>query len=107
MSTFNSLERNYIEKRDFIRMQVDTPAQIEIAENGTQCDGVCNDLSGGGMLVTLSQELPLNTELFVKVGNENSNSLILNAKCTIARIEPGPNDTCLVGLAINEIIEQG
>ncbi|MBX2808889.1 MAG: PilZ domain-containing protein [Cellvibrionaceae bacterium] len=94
----------YNEKRNFIRMQVDTPAQVSIEGNNTPCDGVCNDLSGGGMLLTINKELPLNTELVVTVSSLYGHNPMLQAKCRIARIESGPNDSCLLGLEIDEIL---
>ncbi|MBX2809446.1 MAG: PilZ domain-containing protein [Cellvibrionaceae bacterium] len=99
-------DQHYNEKRNFIRMQVDTPAQVSVEGEQTTCDGVCNDLSGGGMLLTIDRALPLNTELLVTVSSLYGHNPMLQARCRIARVESGPNDSCLLGLEIHEILNQ-
>jgi len=100
------LNRDYIEKRDFIRMKVNTPANISIEEEGRTTKGICNDLSGSGMLLTIDQTLPIDSELLVTLSPENGDGPALQAKCTIARLQPAANNKCLLGLEIQEIIDE-
>lgn len=99
-------DRDYSEKRDFIRMKVNTPAQVSTEPGGApNCDAICNDLSGGGMSLTLSEELPLNSEITVTVTSDHSHSPILKARCCVARVEAGEEGSYQVGLAIKEVVK--
>ena len=52
----NMTFRNYDEKRDFIRMKMDT--EVTLALDETQnVTGFCRDLSGTGMLIEVGQEV--------------------------------------------------
>lgn len=59
--------RNYAEKRDFIRMKVDTEITLTDDKSGRQYQGICRDLSGTGMSIEVDQyfapECELNTSL--------------------------------------------
>ena len=100
------LDREYSEKRNFIRMQVNTPVKVSLADEESSYEGICRDLSGGGMLLTIDQELALNTQLSVSVISEHGHSPVLEANCSVARIEPGPNSSYLVGLEILQVLNQ-
>ncbi|WP_369015280.1 PilZ domain-containing protein, partial [Leclercia adecarboxylata] len=45
-------ERNYSEKRDFIRMSIETP--ITLSQGAQTVQGVCQDLSSTGMQVLVA-----------------------------------------------------
>lgn len=98
------LNREYSEKRNFIRMKIDTPAEITLIDQQLSCRGVCHDLSGGGMLLTIDQEVELDTELMVTVSTNHGHQPMLTARCAVARVEPGPRDSYLLGLEINEVL---
>lgn len=100
----SSLNREYSEKRNFIRMKVDTPAQLTETDSQQTYNGLCHDLSGGGMLLTLDEEVAIDTEFMVTVEAGHRTNPILQARCTVARVEPGPQNTFLLGLEISEII---
>ncbi len=107
----SQLNREYSEKRDFIRMKINAPAQVTMVEedrteeDNTVRNAVCHDLSGGGMLLTLDQELALDTELIVTVTSVHGHSPILQARCAVARVEQGPKQSYMLGLEIQEVIE--
>ena len=94
----------YSEKRDFIRMKVNTPVQV-IMQQGNTVEGVCHDLSGGGMLLAINEEPCLDQELVVSVNSEHSRRPMLQARCNVARVEPGPQDSFLLGLEIQEVLD--
>ncbi|MEO0443280.1 MAG: PilZ domain-containing protein [Pseudomonadota bacterium] len=100
------LDREYDEKRNFIRMQVNTPVKVSLANEQSSYNGICRDLSGGGMLLAMDQEVLLNTELTVSVISEHEDGAVLEANCSVARVEPGPNSSYMVGLEIQEILNQ-
>lgn len=99
------LDREYTEKRDFIRMKVNAPANVSIEEDGVSADGICNDLSGSGMLLTIDQKLPIDSELLVTLSSGTGDEPMLQARCTIARLQQAADDKCLLGLEIQEILE--
>lgn len=100
------LDRNYVEKRDFIRMKVNTPAKVSVDQKGTMTEGICNDLSGSGMLLTLDQKLPMDSELLVTLCSEYGEGPTLQAKCTIARLQQAGGNKCLLGLEILEVLNE-
>ena len=53
------IKRDYSEKRDFIRMTINTPVEVHSEQEGVVAQGVCNDLSGSGMLLTVNKVLPV------------------------------------------------
>lgn len=99
------LDREYSEKRNFIRMKIDTPAEITVLDQQESCQGVCHDLSGGGMLLTINKEVELDTELLVTVSTTHGHQPMLSARCVVSRVEPGPKQSYLLGLEINEVLE--
>ena len=97
-------ERDYIEKRDFIRMKVNTQATVSVDQEDSVSQGICHDLSGSGMLLTLDKQLPLHSELCVTLKSEDGNGPSLTARCIIARLQQTANNKCLLGLEILEVI---
>ena len=103
----NYINRHYTEKRNFIRMQVDTPATVTLSTSGGQreiCNGICHDLSGGGMLLTLDKQLAVDTEVFVSITTNHGHQPTINARCSVSRVQLGPKKTYLHGLSITEIV---
>jgi c-di-GMP-binding flagellar brake protein YcgR len=99
------LDRDYDEKRNFIRMKVETPVQVKVNTLEQEAEGICHDLSGGGMLLSLDNEMALNTEIVVTVVSDHGHSPMMKARCSVARIEPGPSNTNMIGVEILEIID--
>lgn len=99
------LDRHYQEKRDFIRMKIDTPAEVTLLEDMTSCKGICHDLSGGGMLLTIDKALEPGSEIMVTVSTTHGHQPMLSAKCLVARAETGPKGSHLLGLEIVEVME--
>jgi hypothetical protein len=99
------IKRDYSEKRDFIRMTINTPAEVHVEQEGIVAQGVCNDLSGSGMLLTVNHVLPVNSELMVTLLPEDKNEPMFQARCIIARSLKAAEDKCLLGLEILEVID--
>ncbi|GLS26657.1 PilZ domain-containing protein [Marinibactrum halimedae] len=103
----NSFHNAYSEKRDFIRMRVDTPAKVQVQGESIDQEGLCKDLSGKGMLIELTQPISLGTELIVTVQSSHGHSPMIKARCIVMRVEPpeeGSDRTC-VGVNIEELIK--
>lgn len=98
------LKRKYEEKRDYIRMTIGSPLQAVVVNQGTQVLGRCLDLSGGGMLLELEQELSKGTKLEVSVASEHGHSPALYALAEVARIETTSEGKTAYGMRIIEML---
>ncbi|AFV00830.1 PilZ domain-containing protein [Simiduia agarivorans] len=95
--------RAYSEKRNFIRMRIDSPVEIHTSDDA-ELQGFCSDLSGGGMAVEIDKALPVGTQLTISLSSSHGHSPMLRAKAHVARVHAGPNETCTLGLEIDELI---
>lgn len=98
------IKRDYSEKRNFIRMTINAPADIYVEQEACTAHGICNDLSGSGMLLTVDKALPTDSELVVSLNPNNENGPLLQARCAIARLRKVDEDCYLLGLEILNII---
>jgi c-di-GMP-binding flagellar brake protein YcgR len=100
-------DRDYSEKRDFIRMKVNTTAEILIeTDDEPTYKAICNDLSGGGMSITIDKELSLESEIIVTVTSDHSHGPMLKARCSVARVQAQEDGDYSVGLEIKEIFKE-
>lgn len=101
----NLYNREYSEKRDYIRMKIQSP--IEVTHVATQVNhiGTCIDLSGGGMLLNLDQAIDQGEELLVTVSTSFGHQPMLSARCQVARCQQSSNDQFLLGLEIVELFD--
>ncbi|QHF43822.1 PilZ domain-containing protein [Pseudomonas sp. S35] len=63
-------ERDYAEKRDFIRMRVD--ADVSLLHAGQEIAGVCVDLSSSGMQVQAPRQFDVGDKLTVRIDSEHA-----------------------------------
>ena len=63
-------ERDYAEKRDFIRMRVD--ADVSLIHAGQEISGVCVDLSSSGMQVQAPRQFQVGDHLTVRIDSEHT-----------------------------------
>ena len=98
--------RNYNEKRDFIRMKVDT--EITIAVDGTDeaHKAYCRDLSGTGMLIEVDEQIAEGTICDTRLPSQNDSFPALDAKIKVVRCMPSANEEEKYELG-TEIIEIG
>ncbi|ACR12703.1 PilZ domain-containing protein [Teredinibacter turnerae] len=99
--------REYQEKRNFIRMRVDTPIQMVLEADGERFEGKCRDLSGGGLLVELATALPVGTRARISIQSSHGHSPMLEAIALVNRVETQLDTTekpCLIGMEIEELI---
>lgn len=95
-----SRDRSYSEKRDYIRMKINSPVAIHLG--GKDYVGVCKDLSGAGMLVETEKTFDIGTRLEVSIEQKGENRLPFHASATVSRVET-IGDKYLVGLSITDI----
>ena len=105
----NLASKDYSEKRNFIRMKVDTPVNIKVVSGEEEYEGICRDLSGGGLLVELSAPLPVGTLADVSITSSHGHNPMLQAKVRVNRVESQPEASthpCLLGMEILELITE-
>lgn len=105
----NSYNRDYHEKRNFIRMRVDTPVSVLVDTDSSDSPikGTCKDLSGGGMLIELNQALPADSEVTVVIETDHGHAPMFKAKGRVVRVKGQPTSTsqpCELGVEIVEVL---
>jgi hypothetical protein len=101
----SSIDKGYSEKRDFIRMKISAPLSAKLSHDAGVLEGLCLNLSGGGMQVETKSELALNTELIIEISSAHGHNPTLHAKARVARCEPDAAQGFLLGLVILEILK--
>ncbi|TGG95951.1 PilZ domain-containing protein [Natronospirillum operosum] len=84
------IDRDYSEKRGYMRMNMDAPATLKLAD-GTQKHCTCKDLSAIGMLLETDTAIPLDDTLEVHVPAFSNQFSPLDAEVRVTRVdEPEP-----------------
>lgn len=91
-------DKTYSEKRDFIRMTISVPLNAKLSAAGGVIEGECRNLSGGGMLVITSENLPVGTELDAEVSSGHGHSPTFRARMRVARNVPQNSGDYELGL---------
>lgn len=97
----SSIDRSFNEKRDFIRMRINSP--VAISQDGNAYTGVCKDLSGAGMLIEIDHEFVVGSNVEIAIPQKSETHLPFNAVAEVSRVEAGAGDTYIVGLSITDI----
>ena len=100
----NLANREYNEKRNFIRMKIDTPAEVSIVNDDTRLTGTCRDLSGGGMMIEVDRALPVGTELEVTITSPHGHHPMLRAVTVVTRVQADHSGTCTLGMRIQQML---
>lgn len=100
----NLASRNYQEKRSFIRMKVETPVAVQLHPQ-KRLQGTCHNLSGGGMLISLEEPLPLDQELEVTVSSNHGHNPMLRALTRVCRLPQTSGARFLAGLEIVALLD--
>ncbi|OWJ97477.1 PilZ domain-containing protein [Pseudomonas sp. A46] len=91
-------DRNYSEKRDFIRMQVQTRAILEHA--GQRYPALCLDLSSSGMQLETEAPLTVGDRVRVLIPSEHSALKGLEAEAEVIRIGEADGGRKTLGLTV-------
>lgn len=100
----NLASRDYQEKRSFIRMKVETPVAVQLHPE-KHLQGTCHNLSGGGMLISLAEPLPLRQELEVTVSSNHGHNPMLRALTRVCRLPETSDTRYFVGLEIVTLLD--
>jgi PilZ domain len=101
----NALDKAYSEKRDFIRMKISAPLNAKLSHDDGVIEGVCRDLSGGGMQVESKTVIAEGTELVVEISSDHGHNPTLHAKAKVARYQGDATKGYILGLEIVEILK--
>lgn len=93
--------RDFSEKRDFHRMQVNTEITITDAE-GHQQKGLCKDLSGTGMQILMETAVAEGTQLHTLLPSTNEQFPPFETVIEVLRCEPAEGGY-LIGASIREV----
>ncbi|PSF05400.1 PilZ domain-containing protein [Marinobacter fuscus] len=95
--------KDYSEKRDFHRMQVNSSITVT-GPDGQSHAGVCKDLSAAGMLVTIGSAFEVGDELKARIEGNGDQFPALETLCEVVRCEPD-GDRYLLGINIIEVTQ--
>lgn len=97
----SSPEQSYSEKRDFIRMKINSP--VAMKHNGTTYKGVCKDLSGAGMLISTEQAFDIGDNIEVFIEPSDDTHMPFKANAEITRIDSAGSGF-IIGISISQIL---
>jgi len=95
--------KDYSEKRDFHRMQVNS--RIEITNSkGETVIGICRDLSAAGMQLFVDHAIAVGSELTTRLEGADDQFPPLETVCEVIRCEP-EGEGYLIGVNITEVTQ--
>lgn len=98
------IQRDYSEKRDFIRMEVETTIELSYPEGeGNRFEGLCTDLSASGMSVVVDAAVPEGTELQTYLPSGKSDFPPFETLATVLRCAQLEDGRYQLGLEIAEV----
>ena len=96
-------EKTADEKRDFVRMSINSHVDIRYA--GNSYPAVCKNLSGAGMSLETIQSFDIGTVLQITIQQENTKLQPFVADASVARVDAGQDGKFMIGLSITEIFD--
>ncbi|HSC69663.1 MAG TPA: PilZ domain-containing protein [Cellvibrio sp.] len=97
-------DKPYSEKRDFIRMKIGAPLNARLAAATEAIEGLCLDLSGGGLQVETRQSLAVGTEAEVEVSSDHGHNPTLKARTKVVRVTTNEDGGYVLGLEIIQVL---
>lgn len=91
-------DRAYSEKRDYIRMRMET--SVVVHHDGRETPARCLDLSSTGMQVELTGSLPMGARVRVHIPSDHNELRGLDAEAEVVRVGDLGDGRQSLGLAI-------
>ncbi|MBA1274724.1 PilZ domain-containing protein [Stutzerimonas azotifigens] len=91
-------ERDYSEKRDFIRMRIETT--VVLLQEDQRIEALCLDLSSTGMQLEAPSSLKMGDKVRVLIPSEHSELKGLDAQTEVVRVQALDDGRQSLGLAI-------
>lgn len=95
-------ERNFTEKRDFLRMRLNSNATLVFNDN--EFPAVCRDLSSSGMQLETECALALGDRVLVHIASGLDSFEDLQAEAEVVRVNELTAGTRLVGVSVIRMI---
>jgi len=99
----NLSSRTYDEKRDFIRMKVDTEVILTVSDENRSVKGYCRDLSGTGMLIEVDEAITEGLKCKTTLPSNNEAFPSLDATVQVLRCTKVDDDKYHLGMEILDI----
>ena len=99
----NLYSRTWDEKRDFIRMKVDTEVTLAVDNSDVKMNGYCRDLSGAGMLIEVEEEVTTGATCRTTLPSTNDAFPSLDATIKVLRCTQIDESKYQLGTEIIEI----
>lgn len=96
----------YDDKRNFFRMMVNSPCQIQVNddESSRTMQAVCKDISATGMSLEVDEpSIEIGTQVTVSIDSNSSQIPSLSAVAAVVRCVPETDSSCIVGVEISEM----
>jgi len=89
----------YDDKRNFFRMMVNSPCQLQITD-----DESSRDISATGMSLEVDEpSIEVGTQVSVAIESSSSQIPSLAALATVVRCEPESESSCIIGVEISQM----
>ncbi|MFZ2290646.1 MAG: PilZ domain-containing protein [Halopseudomonas yangmingensis] len=96
-------DQQYNEKRNFIRMQIDTQAYLQVSDGGERLAVVCQDLSSTGAQLQSAKPLELGTEVELQIPSPTPQHQGLNARGKVVRCQSQGPGVHILGLTFDSV----
>ncbi|TVP88697.1 MAG: PilZ domain-containing protein [Pseudomonadaceae bacterium] len=96
-------DQQYSEKRDFIRMTVETPATLTVAGIAEPLAVQCQDLSSQGVQVTTASEIPSGTRVVLSIPSPTPNLPGLEGKGEVVRCAANTEGGFTLGVRFDQL----
>lgn len=83
----STADRDYDEKRDFIRMRMNAQAHIFVDGEAAPLNALCQDFSAVGMSLIMDKPLPIGSVIRVVIESPNEQLSSLDAQAEVVRCD--------------------
>jgi len=97
----SQIDRDYSEKRDFIRMTID--AKVTLHTDNQPLDAICRDLSSSGMQLETTSALPTDSQIGIRMPSNHESLRDFAAKAQVIWTKDLGAGKYLLGLKIIEM----
>jgi len=97
----SNFDRSYSEKRDFIRMHVDSKAVLKVGD--VSFEARCVDLSSSGFQIEAATTLQVGDKVTVLIPSSHAELPGLEADAEVLRVQPSDSGKQLLGLSVLEM----
>ncbi len=92
---------DFNEKRELVRMKINTPVNIRVRDENVSTQAICKELSGNGMMVATDADYAIGASVEVTLAGKGP----FKASAEVVR-RTTEDDRFLIGLKLLEIHEQ-